>query len=179
MIPASSTWSFEGEVSFHTGAYLDLVPAEPKAKQAHDDEMEECDRDFTKAPYTACLGRIADTDADPGDSEDGGLTEPGDGAMPTLNRSSSGKRVGDAGVMNDPDARGKGFADGSLRITIDYALRVLRLDEVTVEMREANVEMRVYWLIRSSELGQRDLSLSTSGVSTLTDSEGRNGWGAK
>ena len=44
--------------------------------------------------------------------------------------------------MNDPDACGKGFADGSLRITIDYALRVLRLDEVTVEMREANVEMR-------------------------------------
>ena len=40
-------------------------------------------------------GRIADTDADPGDSEDSGLMEPGSSAMPTLNRGSSGKRVGD------------------------------------------------------------------------------------
>lgn len=81
--------------------------------------MEACDQDFTKAPYTACLGRIADTDADPGESEDSGLTEPGASAMLTLNRSSSGKRVGDAGVMNDPDARGKGLVYGSLRINSD------------------------------------------------------------
>ena len=53
-----------------------------------------------------------------------------------------GKRVGDAGVMINPDARGKGYACDSLRITIDYALRVLKLDEVTVQMKEANVEMR-------------------------------------
>lgn len=53
-----------------------------------------------------------------------------------------GKRIGDAGVMIIPDARGKGYAYESLRITMDYALRVLGLDEVTVEMREANVEMR-------------------------------------
>ncbi|KAF6239201.1 hypothetical protein HO173_002462 [Letharia columbiana] len=39
-------------------AYLDLVPAEPKAKQAHEDEMEAWDRDFTKAPYTVDESQI-------------------------------------------------------------------------------------------------------------------------
>lgn len=53
-----------------------------------------------------------------------------------------GKRVGDAGVMINPDARRKGYAKEALRITIDYALRTLRLDEVTVEMKEANTAMR-------------------------------------
>ena len=53
-----------------------------------------------------------------------------------------GKRIGDAGVMINPDARGKGYAYESLRMAIDYGLRELELDEVTVEMREANVEMR-------------------------------------
>lgn len=89
-----------------------------------------------------------------------------------------GWRIGDAGVMINPDTRGKDYAYESLRIMIDYSLRVLGLDEVTVEMREANVEMRglmdekframvaeskslgfgneySYWFIREEWLGQR------------------------
>ena len=31
-------------------AYPELVIAQPKTNQAHNDEMEECDRDFTKTP---------------------------------------------------------------------------------------------------------------------------------
>ncbi len=62
--------------------------------------------------------------------------------MGHIHAQDDGKRVGDAGVMINPDARGRGYACDSLRITIDYALRVLQLDEVTVQMREANVEMR-------------------------------------
>ena len=62
--------------------------------------------------------------------------------MGHIHAQDDGKRIGDAGVMINPDARGKGYACDSLRITIDYALRVLKLDEVTVQMREANVEMR-------------------------------------
>ena len=34
-------------------AYLELVPAEPKVKKAHDDEVEACDKDLTKAPPRA------------------------------------------------------------------------------------------------------------------------------
>ena len=34
-------------------AYCELVPAEPKLKQAHDDEVEECDQDLSKAPKTS------------------------------------------------------------------------------------------------------------------------------
>ena len=62
--------------------------------------------------------------------------------MGHIHTGDDGKRIGDAGVMINPDARGKGYAYESLRITINYALRVLKLDEVTVEMREANIEMR-------------------------------------
>lgn len=53
-----------------------------------------------------------------------------------------GKRVADAGIIINPEARGKGYAYESLRITIDYSLRILQLDEVTVEMRDANMAMR-------------------------------------
>ncbi len=56
--------------------------------------------------------------------------------------SDDGKRVGDAGVVINPESRGKGYACESLAVTIDYALRVLGLDEVTVKMGEGNVEMR-------------------------------------
>lgn len=62
--------------------------------------------------------------------------------MGHISTQDNGSRVGDAGVMINPDARGKGYAYESLRITIDYALRVLGLDGVTVQMGEANVEMR-------------------------------------
>ena len=40
-------------------AYLELVIAQPKTKQAHDDEMEECDQDFTKTPRLPARPRKA------------------------------------------------------------------------------------------------------------------------
>ncbi|MCJ1382708.1 hypothetical protein MMC17_005821 [Xylographa soralifera] len=51
-------------------------------------------------------------------------------------------RVGDAGIMLNPEARGKGYAYEALRMTIDHALRVLQLDEVTISMTKANAAMR-------------------------------------
>lgn len=62
--------------------------------------------------------------------------------MGHIHTQDDGKSIGDAGVMINPDARGKGYGYESLRIAIDYALRELELDEVTVQMREANFEMR-------------------------------------
>ena len=47
-------------------------------------------------------------------------------------------KLGDAGIMIDPDARGDGYGHEALRITVDYALRILLLDEVTVEMQGAD-----------------------------------------
>ncbi len=64
------------------------------------------------------------------------------GGMGHFHARDDGERVGDAGVMINRDACGKGHACDSLRITVGYALRVLELDEVTVQMREANIEMR-------------------------------------
>ena len=54
----------------------------------------------------------------------------------------NGKRVGDVGIMLNPEARGKGYAHESLRMTIDHALRVLCLDGVTISCQAANVAMR-------------------------------------
>ena len=62
--------------------------------------------------------------------------------MGHIGKESDGRRVGDAGVMLNPEARGRGYAYESLRMTIDHALRVLKLDEVTVGCRAANVAMR-------------------------------------
>lgn len=53
-----------------------------------------------------------------------------------------GRRIGDAGIMINPVARGMGYAYESLRMTFDYGLRVLNLDKVTVAMTAANVAMR-------------------------------------
>ena len=53
-----------------------------------------------------------------------------------------GRRIGHAGIMIGPEARGMGYAYESLRMTFDYGLRVLNLDEVTVAMTGANVAMR-------------------------------------
>ena len=66
----------------------------------------------------------------------------GVGGMGHIYTNEHGNRIGDAGVMVNPDQRGKGFAYEAMRMTIDYALRILGLDEVTVGMGEANVEMR-------------------------------------
>ncbi|MCJ1432109.1 hypothetical protein MMC27_001465 [Xylographa pallens] len=54
----------------------------------------------------------------------------------------SNGRVGDAGIMLNPEARGKGYAYEAIRMTIDHALRVLKLDEVTISMTKANTAMR-------------------------------------
>jgi len=51
-------------------------------------------------------------------------------------------RVGDAGIMLNPEARGKGYAYEAMRMTIDHALRVLPLDEVTISMTKSNTAMR-------------------------------------
>jgi len=54
----------------------------------------------------------------------------------------NGRRIGAAGVMLNTDTRRKGYACEALRMTIDHALRVLRLDEVHIATTEANVAMR-------------------------------------
>ncbi|MCJ1397935.1 hypothetical protein MMC11_001131 [Xylographa trunciseda] len=51
-------------------------------------------------------------------------------------------RVGDAGVMLNPEARGKDYAYEAMRMTIDHALRVLQFDEVTISLTKANTAMR-------------------------------------
>ena len=51
-------------------------------------------------------------------------------------------RVGDAGVMLNPEARGKGYAYEAMRMTVDHALRILQLDEVTISMTKENTAMR-------------------------------------
>ena len=62
--------------------------------------------------------------------------------MGHIHTGDDGRRIGDAGAMINPDARRRGYACEALRLTIDYALRVLGLDEVTVGMREANGAMK-------------------------------------
>jgi RimJ/RimL family protein N-acetyltransferase len=53
-----------------------------------------------------------------------------------------GKRIGDVGIMLDPQARGKGYALEAMKLSIDYAFNVLRLDMVTATMLEKNLPMR-------------------------------------
>lgn len=62
--------------------------------------------------------------------------------MGHISTETDGRRIGDAGIMIDSEARGMGYAYESLRMTFDYGLRVLNLDEVTVAMTGANVAMR-------------------------------------
>lgn len=54
----------------------------------------------------------------------------------------NGKKVGDAGIMIDPKFRGKGYAEESLRITIDYALRILSIDEVIIACTGSNMAVQ-------------------------------------
>lgn len=58
--------------------------------------------------------------------------------------------------MINPEARRKGYASASLKMTTDYLLRVLKLDEVTVEMRAANVGMRALMEEKFSEFRSRE-----------------------
>ena len=53
-----------------------------------------------------------------------------------------GKRTGDVGIMIDPSFRGKGYAEESLRISFDYALRVLGIDQVTIACTAANLAVQ-------------------------------------
>lgn len=50
--------------------------------------------------------------------------------------------VGAAGIMLDTRVRGKGYAVEALRMIMDYAFTVLRLDEVRVGSTGANVAMK-------------------------------------
>lgn len=51
-------------------------------------------------------------------------------------------RAGAAGVMLDPEARGKGYAYEAMRMSIDYGLRELGLVEVRIGTTSSNVAMR-------------------------------------
>lgn len=73
------------------------------------------------------LGWIGPADKSPvGDDVD--IIEPG--------------RVGDAGVVVNPDARRKGYGAEALRMAIDYALKELDLVEVRVGTPSSNIAMR-------------------------------------
>jgi RimJ/RimL family protein N-acetyltransferase len=54
----------------------------------------------------------------------------------------SAGRAGAAGVMLDPEARGKGYAYEAMRMSIDYGLRELGLVEVRIGTTSSNVAMR-------------------------------------
>ena len=52
-----------------------------------------------------------------------------------------GKRFADVGAMIDPEYRGRGFALEAVRLSIDFAFGVLKVDGVTAHTLEANVAM--------------------------------------
>jgi len=54
----------------------------------------------------------------------------------------SSERAGAAGIMLDPDARGKGYAYEALKMSIDYGLRELGLVEVRIGTPSSNAAMR-------------------------------------
>lgn len=54
----------------------------------------------------------------------------------------SNKRIGDVGIMLDPQIRGKGYGVEAMKMAIDYAFETLKLDEVTATMLEKNLPMR-------------------------------------
>ena len=67
----------------------------------------------------------------------------GTGGLGWINRSkTSGKMIGDAGLMLDSEYRGKGYAYEALRMVIDHAFRVLAMDEVHISCRDANVAFK-------------------------------------
>lgn len=52
-----------------------------------------------------------------------------------------GKRFGDAGIMIEPEFRGKGYALEALRLSIEFALEKLGVDGVSATTLERNVPM--------------------------------------
>lgn len=72
--------------------------------------------------------------------EDGVLI--GSGGIGWIGTRPDGTRIGDAGVMINSEARGKGYAYEALRITFDYGFRVLSLDVMEIATRDENTAMR-------------------------------------
>ncbi|KAG2186489.1 hypothetical protein INT44_002711 [Umbelopsis vinacea] len=72
------------------------------------------------------------------------------------------KRIGDVGIMITPEARHKGYAAEAIKMSIDYAFQVLKLDQVTATMLAKNIPMRnlmdkqlkLTGTIRDGEFGQ-------------------------
>ena len=85
---------------------------------------------------------------------------------------------GDVGIMLNPEARGKGFGKEAVRLTIEFAFEVLRLDVVTLETMKGNVPFR--GLMSNFKL-EEVLSVSDKGIDTvkwfLKRSEWENGKG--
>ncbi|KAH8547465.1 acetyltransferase [Umbelopsis sp. PMI_123] len=52
------------------------------------------------------------------------------------------KRIGDVGIMIKSEARHKGYAVEAVKLSIDYAFNVLKLDQVTATMLAKNIPMR-------------------------------------
>ncbi|KAI9696503.1 MAG: hypothetical protein M1820_008131 [Bogoriella megaspora] len=57
-------------------------------------------------------------------------------------RKTDGKMIGDAGILLNPDVRGRGYAYEALRIIIDHGFHVLGMDEVHVACVDANAAMK-------------------------------------
>lgn len=89
----------------------------------------------------------------------------GTGGIGWIGSKPDGRKIGDAGVMLDTEARGKGYAYEALRITIDYGFTVLALDEVHLATKSINAAMR----------GLMEKKLRFEGVRTREDRFG-NDW---
>ncbi|CAG8972218.1 hypothetical protein HYALB_00010997 [Hymenoscyphus albidus] len=66
----------------------------------------------------------------------------GTGGIGWIGTNSEGVRVGAAGIMLNSEERGKGYAYEALKITIDFGLRELALDEIHLATWDANIPMR-------------------------------------
>ncbi|KAG2184571.1 hypothetical protein INT43_000480 [Umbelopsis isabellina] len=51
------------------------------------------------------------------------------------------ERIGDAGIMLQPEARGKGYGVEAIKLTMKYAFDELKLNAVTLTMLKKNVAM--------------------------------------
>jgi len=65
----------------------------------------------------------------------------GFGGIDEVERDGRKLRFADAGAMLDPEFRGKGYAFESMRLSIDFALKVLKVDGITCQTDEKNVAM--------------------------------------
>ncbi|RDW79477.1 hypothetical protein BP6252_04115 [Coleophoma cylindrospora] len=66
----------------------------------------------------------------------------GTGGIGWISTTWQGKRIGNVGVMIDTPYRGKGLAYEALRMSIDYAFRVLDMELVDCSTRDENKEFR-------------------------------------